>query len=116
MGQCGRPWHRPGSSALLVVFLGRGAGRLGAGAVDRGVRAGHGRGDRRLYSTAGDRGSVSQGFQHGYPCLGKLRQRSEEHTSELQSLMCISYAVFCLKKKKNKKDIGRINKTITNST
>src|SRR3546814_8214737 len=28
------------------------------------------------------------------------RQRSEEHTSELQSLMRISYAVFCLKKKK----------------
>src|SRR3546814_3381041 len=32
---------------------------------------------------------------------GRLR-RSEEHTSELQSLMRISYAVFCLKKKKNK--------------
>src|SRR3546814_5126216 len=30
----------------------------------------------------------------------KARQRSEEHTSELQSLMRISYAVFCLKKKK----------------
>src|SRR3546814_2933829 len=29
-----------------------------------------------------------------------LTQRSEEHTSELQSLMRISYAVFCLKKKK----------------
>src|SRR3546814_6805943 len=29
-----------------------------------------------------------------------LAQRSEEHTSELQSLMRISYAVFCLKKKK----------------
>src|SRR3546814_6355244 len=29
-----------------------------------------------------------------------LRARSEEHTSELQSLMRISYAVFCLKKKK----------------
>src|SRR3546814_8670748 len=28
-------------------------------------------------------------------------RRSEEHTSELQSLMRISYAVFCLKKKKN---------------
>src|SRR3546814_10560515 len=28
------------------------------------------------------------------------RQRSEEHTSELQSLMRLSYAVFCLKKKK----------------
>src|SRR3546814_1578356 len=30
----------------------------------------------------------------------QLRDRSEEHTSELQSLMRISYAVFCLKKKK----------------
>src|SRR3546814_4933181 len=32
---------------------------------------------------------------------GKTVYRSEEHTSELQSLMRISYAVFCLKKKKN---------------
>src|SRR3546814_4694219 len=31
---------------------------------------------------------------------GIARRRSEEHTSELQSLMRISYAVFCLKKKK----------------
>src|SRR3546814_10179057 len=31
---------------------------------------------------------------------GKRKHRSEEHTSELQSLMRISYAVFCLKKKK----------------
>src|SRR3546814_1714357 len=31
------------------------------------------------------------------------RERSEEHTSELQSLMRISYAVFCLKKKKKRK-------------
>src|SRR3546814_4150312 len=31
------------------------------------------------------------------------RRRSEEHTSELQSLMRISYAVFCLKTKKKKK-------------
>src|SRR3546814_10075072 len=30
---------------------------------------------------------------------GSMRARSEEHTSELQSLMRISYAVFCLKKK-----------------
>src|SRR3546814_10310006 len=34
---------------------------------------------------------------------GPGRRRSEEHTSELQSLMRISYAVFCLKKKKNNK-------------
>src|SRR3546814_5104271 len=33
---------------------------------------------------------------------GRLATRSEEHTSELQSLMRISYAVFCLKKKKKK--------------
>src|SRR3546814_3993919 len=33
------------------------------------------------------------------PCLRTLLPRSEEHTSELQSLMRISYAVFCLKKK-----------------
>src|SRR3546814_2479887 len=33
-------------------------------------------------------------------CLATTRERSEEHTSELQSLMRISYAVFCLKKKK----------------
>src|SRR3546814_9974629 len=38
-----------------------------------------------------------------HACVGthKGKQRSEEHTSELQSLMRISYAVFCLKKKKN---------------
>src|SRR3546814_3376398 len=35
--------------------------------------------------------------------LHRNDQRSEEHTSELQSLMRISYAVLCLKKKKTKK-------------
>src|SRR3546814_3006365 len=33
------------------------------------------------------------------PTAREIQQRSEEHTSELQSLMRISYAVFCLKKK-----------------
>src|SRR3546814_3005302 len=36
------------------------------------------------------------------------RDRSEEHTSELQSLMRISYAVFCLKKKNKKKNTQNI--------
>src|SRR3546814_2185822 len=36
-------------------------------------------------------------------CFADPRWRSEEHTSELQSLMRISYAVFCLKKKKKYK-------------
>src|SRR3546814_8190945 len=40
-------------------------------------------------------------FYHGGIRLSRLI-RSEEHTSELQSLMRISYAVFCLKKKTNK--------------
>src|SRR3546814_1906428 len=38
-------------------------------------------------------------------CGVALDDRSEEHTSELQSLMRISYAVFCLKKKKKKDNI-----------
>src|SRR3546814_1048362 len=36
------------------------------------------------------------------PGKASVTSRSEEHTSELQSLMRISYAVFCLKKKKHK--------------
>src|SRR3546814_2407998 len=46
------------------------------------------------------------------PLLGEFKEpRSEEHTSELQSLMRISYAVFCLKKKKyhNDKNIDNNN-------
>src|SRR3546814_8140346 len=39
--------------------------------------------------------------QRGALSAEEFAQRSEEHTSELQSLMRISYAVFCLKKKKN---------------
>src|SRR3546814_9653885 len=42
---------------------------------------------------------VYRGFDKGVVYL--QMQRSEEHTSELQSLMRISYAVFCLKKKNN---------------
>src|SRR3546814_7304629 len=44
----------------------------------------------------------------------RLRPRSEEHTSELQSLMRISYAVFCLKKKqKRKSDVNQEVKKIS---
>src|SRR3546814_10057544 len=51
---------------------------------DRKAGAGRGR-------ALGPRRGLSRGFHY----------RSEEHTSELQSLMRISYAVFCLKKKNN---------------
>src|SRR3546814_7279839 len=40
----------------------------------------------------------------GYFLIRRRGRRSEEHTSELQSLMRTSYAVFCLKKKKKYKD------------
>ena len=49
------------------------------------------------------------------PRLGKIAIRSEEHTSELQSHVRISYAVFCLKKKKKKKGrkVNGITETFT---
>src|SRR3546814_4396746 len=54
-----------------------------------------------LQTKAFRKGRVS-GWERG-PFLVCEAWRSEEHTSELQSLMRISYAVFCLKKKKKQK-------------
>src|SRR3546814_1594882 len=58
---------------------------------------------RRRYRTLYDRADLYVLFyERGLDLLapgGRLGFRSEEHTSELQSLMRISYAVFCLKKK-----------------
>src|SRR3546814_5782696 len=50
--------------------------------------------------TVGVAGRIVFSRNTGKLCFASLR--SEEHTSELQSLMRISYAVFCLKKKKTK--------------
>src|SRR3546814_7378216 len=49
-----------------------------------------------------------------FEIIGDHWQRSEEHTSELQSLMRISYAVFCLKKKINTHTSRIITKTYHN--
>src|SRR3546814_1369549 len=46
-------------------------------------------------------GERQKRFGHDLDGYLRLFERSEEHTSELQSLMRISYAVFCLKKKKH---------------
>src|SRR3546814_1731548 len=51
-----------------------------------------------------DFGGAAADIDDQAPVLGRAQLvRSEEHTSELQSLMRISYAVFCLKKKKQKR-------------
>src|SRR3546814_460720 len=55
--------------------------------------------ERSSPGVVGHRVSILGGLQRR---SFKLGDRSEEHTSELQSLMRISYAVFCLKKKKTK--------------
>src|SRR3546814_9704081 len=52
---------------------------------------------------AAGRGAGADGRQRRQCARRAGRGRSEEHTSELQSLMRISYAVFCLKKKKTQK-------------
>src|SRR3546814_7806955 len=67
-------------------------------AVDRPVRRRAAQRLHRDFKLVVERPAV-----HGVDLL-----RSEEHTSELQSLMRISYAVFCLKKKKNKKQYSQI--------
>src|SRR3546814_4438195 len=68
-----RSGQRPGHRQALAAAAAEQFGHRQAGALALGVE------QRRLHRSAGE--------------------RSEEHTSELQSLMRISYAVFCLKKK-----------------
>src|SRR3546814_14676749 len=65
---------------------------------------------RAVEAGAGDREALPASDGHRVGEGRRQRQavhrcRSEEHTSELQSLMRISYAVFCLKKKKKNTEI-----------
>src|SRR3546814_9802567 len=89
-----RLWRRRLSAGQMQCRIQRGARRIS----DRDQRA-----DRT--QIARSRAHLSRGFERGDRQFraGQAVHRSEEHTSELQSLMRISYAVFCLKKKK--KDI-----------
>src|SRR3546814_9116891 len=70
---------------------------------------------RRVAVAGEDRDTVAvlvlrRQFECGFEIRGADDLRSEEHTSELQSLMRISYAVFCLKKKQ--KDNHTLTKQI----
>src|SRR3546814_9447195 len=78
------------------------AGRAGAeAALDQRIDlVGAERGDDGEEADGEEAGGVPHRPLAAQPLGQRERQRSEEHTSELQSLMRISYAVFCLKKKK----------------
>src|SRR3546814_6607753 len=62
------------------------------------------KGDRFVHARAAERHMVQSKRRHFFFQSGAARCRSEEHTSELQSLMRISYAVFCLTKKITRND------------
>src|SRR3546814_7891079 len=85
-----------------TLFRSRGARRAGLGYMEEtkyALWSAYGPTDRHCCCRSGrrDAGAGAGGAEH---LLGPaLPDRSEEHTSELQSLMRISYAVFCLKKK-----------------
>src|SRR3546814_8236548 len=84
-----------GDASLEALRRGRGCDGSGSASLpaSRAVES------ARLYLWARTRrGNLSFGALD-IRALPPLRLRSEEHTSELQSLMRISYAVFCLKKK-----------------
>src|SRR3546814_7428689 len=57
---------------------------------------------RRCSSSSSSSSGLTMRRVRSYP-----QARSEEHTSELQSLMRISYAVFCLKKKKHQQSLNK---------
>src|SRR3546814_8564947 len=65
-----------------------------------------------LYAAGGGRRPVPGGRLQPRRGRGGDQGRSEEHTSELQSLMRISYAVFCLKQKKTNKTIANIQQEL----
>src|SRR3546814_4710393 len=68
--------------------------------------------DRHAPSDVGGRLDTTKGWRLAIPdpVTASRSSRSEEHTSELQSLMRISYAVFCLKKKINTKHTDHIHR------
>src|SRR3546814_10484451 len=76
-------------------------GAAGAGWPHPPYVAGDGRCGGNIWCNRGcERAGVKQFIEHRGIAAPLRLTRSEEHTSELQSLMRISYAVFCLKKKK----------------
>src|SRR3546814_10569076 len=89
-----------GCPGIPVAF---GWPRRRCGAETRQIEARPVRGLSIVQVPGGEHRHAGRDRPHPDPALGAIAERSEEHTSELQSLMRISYAVFCLKKKNQKK-------------
>src|SRR3546814_2516463 len=86
--------------------LGRDRARQGDVAANQLVGANRERGDGAVYRRVADPAAAVQPFAQANDAGkgvddDKFTIRSEEHTSEIQSLMRISYAVFCFRKKKS---------------
>src|SRR3546814_10437007 len=96
-------------SGFLLLF--RGSAR------SEGQRGGDRKGDAVLHGDDAwlDQAKAMLHVEIPFDLDSAILARSEEHTSELQSLMRISYAVFCLKKK-NKKTIITYTKQTSNTT
>src|SRR3546814_5459053 len=92
----------PTNRRLLTACPGVSPGRECKGSGLEAAHAAHATHAAHVGHAAGSR-LVFHDF--GHSGFGREQQRSEEHTSELQSLMRISYAVFCLKKKKHAIDL-----------
>src|SRR3546814_2413422 len=103
------------SSDLLLAQCGQPRGAIGVGQRDAGLHFGVVAGAMKIVALDElPAQCFRQGLRDGR--FTAARNRSEEHTSELQSLMRISYAVFCLKKKKKNKHTStnqRLNITIS---
>src|SRR3546814_10689865 len=91
-----RPLSRVREMFVLVI----GAGRVGSSVARKALADGHTVSVLDEDPLSHER--LDAGMSTSWEEAGGRFTRSEEHTSELQSLMRISYAVFCLKKKKKK--------------
>src|SRR3546814_1667203 len=88
----------PATTKIRVFYQAQGKGEIRIRVSD---------GSGTIYDSAKIAVDAKNGKQHHDFEIATPKARSEEHTSELQSLMRISYAVFCLKKKKNYKPISK---------
>src|SRR3546814_2697150 len=94
----GDPANRRKHQLLMMLDEFPALGRLDFFETALAFMAGYG---IRAYLIAQSLNQISKAYGENNAILDNCHVRSEEHTSELQSLMRISYAVFCLKKQNN---------------